>query len=34
MAITQEVYRMLYEDKDPKEVVKALMSRDLKREGV
>lgn len=34
MAITQEVYHMLYEDKDPKEVVKALMSRDLKREGV
>ncbi|GBF51683.1 NAD(P)H-dependent glycerol-3-phosphate dehydrogenase [Leptospira ryugenii] len=34
MAITSEVYRMLYEDKDPKEVVKALMSRDLKREGV
>lgn len=34
MAITHEVYRMLYEDKDPKEVVKALMSRDLKREGV
>ncbi|MDF3821917.1 NAD(P)-dependent glycerol-3-phosphate dehydrogenase [Leptospira sp. 96542] len=34
MAITNEVYRMLYEDKDPKEVVKALMGRDLKREGV
>lgn len=34
MAITQEVYQMLYEDKDPKEVVKALMGRDLKREGV
>jgi glycerol-3-phosphate dehydrogenase (NAD(P)+) len=34
MAITQEVYKMLYEDKDPKEVVKALMGRDLKREGV
>ncbi|MCU0824549.1 MAG: NAD(P)-dependent glycerol-3-phosphate dehydrogenase [Leptospira sp.] len=34
LAITNEVYRMLYEDKDPKEVVKALMSRDLKREGV
>ncbi|XDD46835.1 NAD(P)H-dependent glycerol-3-phosphate dehydrogenase [Leptospira sp. WS39.C2] len=34
MAITQEVYRMLYEDKDPKEVVKDLMGRDLKREGV
>ncbi|MDZ4724644.1 MAG: NAD(P)H-dependent glycerol-3-phosphate dehydrogenase [Leptospira sp.] len=34
MAITSEVYKMLYEDKDPKEVVKALMSRDLKREGV
>ncbi|ABZ92880.1 NAD(P)-dependent glycerol-3-phosphate dehydrogenase [Leptospira biflexa] len=34
MAITQEVYHMLYEDKDPKEVVRALMSRDLKREGV
>ncbi len=34
MAITSEVYKMLYEDKDPKEVVKALMGRDLKREGV
>ncbi|TGM37809.1 NAD(P)H-dependent glycerol-3-phosphate dehydrogenase [Leptospira biflexa] len=34
MAITQEVYHMLYENKDPKEVVRALMSRDLKREGV
>ncbi|MCG9875453.1 MAG: NAD(P)-dependent glycerol-3-phosphate dehydrogenase [Leptospiraceae bacterium] len=34
MAITQEVYKMLYEDKDPKLVVKDLMSRDLKREGV
>jgi glycerol-3-phosphate dehydrogenase (NAD(P)+) len=34
MAITGEVYKMLYEDKDPKEVVKALMGRDLKREGV
>lgn len=34
LAITNEVYQMLYEDKDPKEVVKALMSRDLKREGV
>lgn len=34
MAITSEVYQMLYEDKDPKEVVKALMGRDLKREGV
>ncbi|TGN19130.1 NAD(P)H-dependent glycerol-3-phosphate dehydrogenase [Leptospira idonii] len=34
MAITSEVYKMLYEDKDPKEVVKDLMGRDLKREGV
>lgn len=34
MPITQEVYKMLYEDKDPKEVVKDLMGRDLKREGV
>lgn len=34
MAITQEVYKMLYEDKDPKIVVKDLMGRDLKREGV
>jgi glycerol-3-phosphate dehydrogenase (NAD(P)+) len=34
MAITQEVYKMLYEDKDPRMVVKDLMSRDLKREGV
>jgi glycerol-3-phosphate dehydrogenase (NAD(P)+) len=34
MAITQEVYQMLYEDKDPRLVVKDLMGRDLKREGV
>lgn len=34
MPITQEVFKMLYEDKDPKEVVKDLMGRDLKREGV
>lgn len=34
MAITQEVYKMLYEEKDPRMVVKDLMSRDLKREGV
>ncbi|MCZ8156749.1 MAG: NAD(P)-dependent glycerol-3-phosphate dehydrogenase [Leptospira sp.] len=34
MAITEEVYKMLYEDKNPKEVVRALMGRDLKREGV
>lgn len=34
MAITQEVFKMLYEDKDPKMVVKDLMGRDLKREGV
>lgn len=34
MAITSEVYKMLYEDKDPKDVVKDLMGRDLKREGV
>lgn len=34
MAITQEVYKMLYEDKDPRMVVKDLMGRDLKREGV
>ncbi len=34
MAITQEVFKMLYEDKDPRVVVKDLMGRDLKREGV
>ncbi|XDD50534.1 NAD(P)H-dependent glycerol-3-phosphate dehydrogenase [Leptospira sp. WS92.C1] len=34
MAITNEVYKMLYEGKNPKEVVKDLMKRDLKREGV
>jgi len=34
MPISQEVYKMLYEDKDPKLVVADLMGRDLKREGV
>ncbi len=34
MPITEEVYKMIYEDKSPKEVMKDLMSRDLKREGV
>ncbi|EPG74330.1 NAD-dependent glycerol-3-phosphate dehydrogenase [Leptospira fainei serovar Hurstbridge str. BUT 6] len=34
MAITTEVYKMLYEHKNPKDVVRDLMSRDLKREGL
>jgi glycerol-3-phosphate dehydrogenase (NAD(P)+) len=34
MPITEEVYKMIYEDKSPKDVLKDLMSRDLKREGV
>lgn len=34
MPITEEVYKLLYEDKDPKEVVRYLMGRDLKKEGL
>lgn len=34
MPITEEVYKMLYEDKSPREVIKDLMSRDLKKEGL
>lgn len=34
MPITEEVYKMLYEDKTPREVIKDLMSRDLKKEGL
>ncbi|MDX1957721.1 MAG: NAD(P)H-dependent glycerol-3-phosphate dehydrogenase [Leptospiraceae bacterium] len=34
MPITEEVYKMLYEDKEPKEVIKHLMGRDLKKEGI
>lgn len=34
MPITEEVYKLLYEDKNPKEVVKYLMGRDLKKEGL
>jgi glycerol-3-phosphate dehydrogenase (NAD(P)+) len=34
MPITEEVYKMLYEDKSPKDVILDLMSRDLKREGI
>ncbi|MCE9596498.1 MAG: NAD(P)-dependent glycerol-3-phosphate dehydrogenase, partial [Spirochaetia bacterium] len=32
MAITEQVYQLLYKDKDPKQVVRDLMTRDLKRE--
>ena len=32
MPITQQVYNLLYEDKDPKSVVRELMTRDLKSE--
>lgn len=34
MAITTEIYRLLYEDKDPLKVTKDLMSRELKREEI
>ena len=34
MPITEEVYKMLYEDKEPGDVVRSLMGRDLKREGL
>lgn len=34
MAITSEVYKLLYEDKDAKQVVKDLMTRELKKEGL
>lgn len=34
MPITEEVYKMLYEEKSPREVVRDLMGRDLKREGI
>ncbi len=34
MAITREVYRLLYEDKEPLQVTKDLMGRELKREGI
>ena len=33
MPITDQVYEVLYENKDPKEALAALMSRDLKAEG-
>lgn len=32
MPITEQIYRILYEDLDPKEALQALMSRDLKHE--
>lgn len=32
MPITEQVYKLLYEDKDPKDVVKDLMKRELKDE--
>lgn len=34
MAITEQVYKLLYEGKDPLQVTKDLMSRDLKQEGL
>ncbi|MCB1325916.1 MAG: NAD(P)-dependent glycerol-3-phosphate dehydrogenase [Spirochaetales bacterium] len=34
MAITEQVYKLLYEDKDPLQVTKDLMSRDLKSESI
>jgi glycerol-3-phosphate dehydrogenase len=32
MPIAEQVYRMLYEDLDPKEALRVLMSRDLRQE--
>jgi glycerol-3-phosphate dehydrogenase (NAD(P)+) len=32
MPIAEQVYRMLYEDLDPKEALQTLMSRDLRQE--
>ena len=32
MPIVEQVYRMLYEDLDPKEALQTLMSRDLRHE--
>ena len=34
MAITTEIYKLLYEDKDPLQVTRDLMGRELKREGI
>ena len=34
MPITEEIYKMLYEDKSPAHVMRDLMGRDLKREGI
>ncbi len=34
MAITTEMYRLLYEGKDPMQGTKELMARELKREGI
>ncbi|MBX7056589.1 MAG: NAD(P)-dependent glycerol-3-phosphate dehydrogenase [Leptospirales bacterium] len=34
MAITEQIYKLLYEDKDARQVTIDLMSRELKREGV
>ena len=34
MPITEQVYRVLYEDKSPRQAVLDLMTRDLKAEGL
>ncbi len=34
MAITEQIYKLLYEEKDPRQVTIDLMSRELKREGI
>ena len=34
MAITEQMYKLLYEDKDPLQVARDLMDRDLKKEGI
>ncbi|MCB1174847.1 MAG: NAD(P)-dependent glycerol-3-phosphate dehydrogenase [Leptospiraceae bacterium] len=34
MAITEQVYKLLYENKDPMHVTRDLMNRDLKQEGI
>jgi glycerol-3-phosphate dehydrogenase len=32
MPITEQVYKMLFENKDPKEAIRSLMTRTLKQE--
>ncbi|MCB1321203.1 MAG: glycerol-3-phosphate dehydrogenase, partial [Leptospiraceae bacterium] len=34
MAITEQIYKLLYENKDPMQVTRDLMTRELKKEGI